>query len=62
MDDKKIKISKKGDDGYTTISIRLRDDILNELNNIASKTNRSRNELANLFLEFSVKNWVLEED
>jgi len=62
MDKKIIKISKKGEDGYTNISIRLRNDTLSELNNIAAKTNRSRNELANLFLEFAVKNWELEEN
>ena len=62
MDSKTIKISKKGEDGYTNISIRLRDDILTELNGIADETNRSRNELANLFLEFAVKNWELDED
>ena len=62
MDNKIIKVSKKGNDGHTNISIRLRDDILNELNSISTKTNRSRNELVNLFLEFSVKNWGLEEE
>ena len=61
MDNKKIKVSKKGEDGYTNISIRLRNDILNELNDVANKTNRSRNELTNMFLEFAVKNWELDE-
>ena len=61
MDNKKIKVSKKGDDGHTNISLRLRNSILSELDDIAAKTNRSRNELANMFLEFAVKNWELEE-
>ena len=61
MEIKKIKVSKKGEDGYTNMSIRLRGDILNELNDIAAKTNRSRNELVNMFLDFSVKNWELDE-
>jgi len=63
--DKKIKISKKetlkGDDGYKTFSIRVREDIVAELENISVETNRSRNELINMFLEHCVANWELEE-
>jgi len=61
----KIKISKKdnlkGEDGHKTFSIRLRDDIALELDKISQVTNRSRNELINIFLEHSVNNWELDE-
>lgn len=64
--EKKIKITKKGnlkgDDGYKTFSIRIRDDIVQELDNIAEKTNRSRNEVVNIFLDYSVNNWELERE
>jgi len=61
MENKVIKVTKRGEDGSSNLTIRLRNDILNELNSIAIKTNRSRNELVNLFLEFAVKNWELDE-
>ena len=61
MDNKTIKVSKKGDDGHTNITFRLRNSILRELDDIAAKTNRSRNEIVNMFLDFAVKNWELEE-
>ena len=62
--DKKIKISKKslrGEDGHKIFSIRIREDIVQELDNIVEKTNRSRNELINIFLEHCVENWELDE-
>lgn len=61
--DEKIKISRKkhlkGDDGHKTFSIRVREDIATELDNISAQTNRSRNELINMFLEYGVTNWEL---
>lgn len=65
MKNNRIKITKKqlkGEDGHKTFSIRIRDDIVNELEIISQKTNRSRNELINIFLEHSVNNWELEEN
>lgn len=65
MDKNPIKITKKGalkgNDGHKTFSIRIKDEIVNALDEIASKTNRTRNELINIFLEYSVHNWELEE-
>jgi len=65
MDDKKIVISKKsnlkGEDGYKTFSIRIKEDTVKKLDNIAVKTNRSRNEIINIFLEFAVENCVINE-
>lgn len=56
----KLKISKrsniKGDDGYKVFSIRIREKIVENLDNIAKETNRSRNELINLMLEFAINN------
>ena len=65
MNDKKIVIHKKpnlkGDDGYRTFSIRIKEDTVKQLDEIADKTNRYRNELINIFLEFAVANCVIEE-
>jgi predicted DNA-binding protein len=65
MDDKMIKISKKdsprGEDGYKTFSIRIKEETVNALDELAVKSNRSRNELINIILEFGVENSVIEE-
>lgn len=58
--DNKLKITKKtyprGEDGYKVFSVRVKEDIVLKLDDIALKTNRSRNELVNLLLEFGVEN------
>ena len=65
MDKKPIRITKKaklkGNDGNKVFSIRIKEDTVNKLDEISIKTNRTRNELINIFLEYSVKNWELEE-
>ena len=63
--DKKIVISKKsglkGDDGYRTFSVRLKEETVSRLDGIAAQTNRYRNELINIFLDFAIANCVIEE-
>lgn len=65
MDKTTIKVSKKerqkGDDGYKTFSVRIKEDTIKQLEDISKKTNRSRNELINLFLEYAVNNCELED-
>ena len=62
---KKLQIAKrpnlKGDDGYKTFSVRIKDETVAKLEDIALKTNRSRNELINMMLEFSVENCEITE-
>lgn len=57
---KKLQITKKsnlkGDDGYKIFSIRVKEEIVDKLDDISSKTNRSRNELINMLLEFGIEN------
>ena len=53
-----IKIKKKrdrGEDGYKVVSVRMKDEMIAELDALSSKTNRSRNELINLLLESALK-------
>lgn len=55
----KLIVSKKplkGEDGCKVFSVRLKDEIVNELDRISQETNRSRNELVNIFLEYAIKN------
>ena len=60
MNSNTIKIYKKdgvrGEDGYKTFSIRIKEETVAALDGLAEKSNRSRNELINVFLEHSIKN------
>lgn len=50
----KKKIAKHGDDGYKIVSVRMRDELLDRLDQLSADTNRSRNELINLLLNAAV--------
>ena len=61
---KKLIIKKKplrGEDGYKTFSIRIKDETVENLNQIAAKTNRTRNELINTFIDFAIENCLVED-
>lgn len=60
MDKEPLKIKKKADDGHRVISIRIREDLLAELDRIADATNRSRNEIITTVLEHGVQNIEIE--
>ena len=57
--EKEIKITKKaarrGDDGYKVVSVRMKEEMLERLDELSSQTNRSRNELINLLLDAAMK-------
>ena len=57
MKDKLIinKKTLKGEDGYKTFSIRIKDETVAQLDSLASETNRSRNELINILLEYAIE-------
>ena len=61
----KLQIQKKpnfkGDDGYKTFSVRIKDETVKKLEEISKSTNRSRNELINLMLEFSIENCEIKD-
>ncbi len=56
----KLIISKKknikGEDGYKVFSIRIKQETVIAIDNIASKTDRSRNEIINICLDYAIKN------
>ena len=45
------KLPRKGDDGYRIVSVRMKETLLERLDALSAKSNRSRNELINLLLE-----------
>lgn len=54
----KLIISKKplkGEDGYKTFSIRVKDETVEALERIVTVTNRSRNEIVNILLDFAIQ-------
>lgn len=63
--EKKIHITKKtprkGDDGYKIISVRMKEETIDKLENLSTRTNRSRNELINLLVEAAIDLVQIEE-
>lgn len=60
MAEEPLIIKKRGDDGNRVITVRIREDILSELDRIAAESNYSRNELINLMLRYGIKNVKIE--
>ncbi|WP_251449367.1 ribbon-helix-helix protein, CopG family [Vermiculatibacterium agrestimuris] len=56
-----IRLSKRGDDGYKVISVRLKEPTLKRIDEAAGKTNRSRNEIINIILDHGVDILEIEE-
>ena len=51
-----IIIKKRGEDGSKIITVRIREDTLKALDEIAAESNYSRNELINIILRHGVDN------
>lgn len=51
----------KGDDGYKTFSIRIREEVVGKIDTISSQTGRSRNELIGVFLEYAIAHCTVQE-
>lgn len=56
MKNEPLIIKKRGEDGNKIISVRIREDVLAKIDNLASETNYSRNELINLILSHGIDN------
>ena len=62
--EEKLIITKrafKGEDGHKTFSIRIRDDLVEKLDELSRQTNRSRNDLINTLLTFAVEHCEVRE-
>ena len=51
-----------GDDGHKVFSIRVKEEIVAEIEGICAKTGHSRNELIGIFLEYALKNCEIEDN
>ena len=60
----KLKIRPKhlkGEDGYKTFSIRIKDELVGEIEIISEKTGRSRNELIGILLAYALSNYEIDD-
>ena len=46
----------KGEDGYKVFSIRIKEETVANLEQLAEQTNRSRNEIINILLDYAIDN------
>ena len=58
MEEKLIinKKNLKGEDGYKIFSVRIKEETVSKLNKLSEETNRSRNELINILLDYAIDN------
>ena len=61
---KSLIITKKpkGEDGHKTFSIRIKDETVARLDELARKTNRSRNDLINMLLDYAMDYCEIHEN
>ena len=59
----KLVITKKekGEDGHKVFSIRIKDETVARLDEISKNTNRSRNDLINMLLDYAMDYCEIEE-
>lgn len=62
-DDKLIIRPKKykGNDGYKTFSIRIKEELVENIDAISTRTGHSRNELIGIFLDYAVNHCKIED-
>ena len=51
----------KGNDGYKIFSIRVKEELVEDIDSISARTGHSRNELIGTFLEYAVKHCIIED-
>ena len=51
-----IIITRRGEDGYKVISMRIKEGTLEKIDQLARQTNRSRNDILNTLLDNSIDN------
>lgn len=51
---------KKGEDGHQYLSIRVKDETVTALDKMATESERSRNEIINIFIEYGIAHHKIE--
>ena len=52
----------KGEDGYRIFSIRVKEKTIQRLDDLSAQSNRSRNELIGLLLDYAMDHCVIENE
>ncbi len=52
----------RGEDGYKTFSIRIKEETVEKINEISLRTGYSRNELIGRFLEYAAEHCTIAEN
>jgi predicted DNA-binding protein len=61
MASERLVIKKMGgENGYKNFSVRIKSETVEQLDELSKKTNRSRNELINLILDYGIENCDIE--
>ena len=60
MKNEPLVIKKRGEDGSRVITVRLKEDILAALDQLAAESKYSRNELINIILRHGIENIKIE--
>ncbi len=60
MNNNSLKLKKRGENGHRVISIRIKESTLAKIDEIATESNYSRNELINLILKHGIENIEIE--
>lgn len=57
-----IKAKKtKGEDGHKVFSVRVKEDVVSQIESLSFETGRSRNEIISLLLEYGIKHCTIEK-
>ena len=51
----------RGNDGYKTFSIRIKEELVENIESVCTQTGHSRNELIGIFLEYALNNCKVEQ-
>lgn len=62
MAEDQLRIKVRGDDGYRTFSVRIKDQTLQRIEEVVKRTGRSRNELIGLMLDYALPRIKIESD
>lgn len=62
MDDDMLTIKVRGDDGYRSITIRIKERTLQGIEDIVKTTGQSRNEVVSAMLDYALPRIKIEAD
>ena len=61
MSDEQLVIKKKrGEDGFRVFSVRIAEETVKKIDDIAADSGRSRNEVIGILLEFAAEKCIIE--